>query len=215
MLAEVPRLRATLDSQGQELSRWKGQTTALQSKLDKIGSAPTQAPKPARDALRKTLPEIAAALDEVDPIEAAPTPPAAAPVAAAPAAPTPPRDVPESELKANELALDIARPTWFADMDSTDYKLWLGQQPAAKQALVMKTNDAKVIMGSLTEFDAYKSQLASAHETDAARARRIAAGLTPQGDGRRPGKKADPAAGLTPEQIEQQAMDAAFTGKSP
>jgi hypothetical protein len=211
MLADIPRLRSQVDSQGQELSRWKGQTAALQSKLDRV-NAPTA--KPARDALRSTLPEIAAALDEVDPIDdfapapaKAATDPTPAPAVAAASEPS------KKTASVDELALDLARPSWFTDLDSTDFKLWLATQPKDKQNEVLQTDSSRVIMAALNDFDSHKSQSASVQDTNAARARRIAAGLTPSGDGRRGNKQA--AANMTPEQIEAKAMEDAFNGRSP
>lgn len=190
LLATVPRLQTELES----LRRTAGMVPALQSKLDKLerGAAPPpqEATPPKRfekvESLRaQGLDEIADAMEEIAaamPGDKAAQPKAETPAPAAPAA-TPPAAAEDPVLR----ALDQVRPSWSQDLLSTDFGLWLTQQPAEIQREVTGTQDAGVILKHLASFDKHKQARPTAptpSPVQTVRHQRMSAAITPRGDGR-------------------------------
>jgi hypothetical protein len=194
LLARVPALEARLE----QTTRVANMVPALQSRLDKLNQhapATEQVPSKSRfakiDALRNDLPEIADALDEI---------------VAATHRPEPQGQQPEHQAEANphEEALSSVRPTWADDLTSADFQLWLAQQPRDFQAHVQATNKAGDILAALGRFDAFRAQTQTTRQLTQTRSTRMAAAVTPQGDGRR--QRAPVAA----EDEEEAAFSAAF-----
>lgn len=196
LLARVPALEARLE----QTTRVANMVPALQSRIDKMNQAAPpateQVPSKSRfakiDAIRAELPEIAEALDEiVNDRHPAPEPqrqPAADP----------------ADTNPQEEALTGVRPTWADDLVSSDFQLWLAQQPADYRAQVAGTSKAKDILTALGKFDAYRAQTQSTRTLNQTRSTRMAAAVTPQGDGRRMPSR------VAPEDEEEAAFAAAF-----
>lgn len=188
--APVRELIAEFGTVKHELKTVAGRNAALQRELDKLrntAAAPVAAPAPAvprakRDQVAQELPEVAEALDEVreyvDQMVKAKTteqqPPAA----------------PQGEADDPEIAvLNEERSTWAQDIQSTEFQLWLGRQPADYQNRVRTTTRAAVLVGALSKFDQFRSvvdtRMQAAAEAARKRQDRAAAAVTPQGSGAR------------------------------
>jgi len=89
------------------------------------------------------------------------------------------------EANPQEEALTSVRPTWADDLISSDFQLWLARQPRDYQAQVQNTSKAGDILQALGRFDAFRQQTTSTQQLNQSRATRMAAAVTPQGDGRR------------------------------
>lgn len=184
ILARVPQMEAELA----QTRRVANMVPALQSRLDKLAQTAAAEPAPARrlervQALRdQGLPEIADALEELaatmpqqgrdDDTGSSGVPQPAAPAAGAD---------PQMEV------LEQIRPTWGDDLNSTDFKLWLARQAPEYEHEVRSTTKATVILKALGNFDAFRQQITTnpAQQVAASRATRMAAAVTPQGEGRR------------------------------
>lgn len=184
LLARVPALEARLE----QTTRVANMVPALQSRIDKLNAQAAttdQAPAPRKyakvEALRNELPEIADALDEIvnDRQQPAPPPEPRQPVQPAPQTPQAPAADPHEE------ALTSVRPTWADDLTSADFQLWLARQPRDYRALVQNTSKAGDILQALGRFDAFRQQSTSTQQLNQNRTTRMAAAVTPQGDGRR------------------------------
>lgn len=188
LLAEVPSLRAENQSMRREL----GQVRALQREIEQIrramqpSAAPTPAPQaepkrgPKLSAIATDLPEVAEAIEELraEMQAAVPATPAPAPAPAPAAADDP--------VSAEERVLNRMRPTWGNDVQSVEFKLWLGTQPADYAQTVRTTGQADVLLEALQRHDAYRESLRSQQATlDNSRQRRIERAVTPRGEGRR------------------------------
>lgn len=195
LLGKVPALESELQS----LRRAAGMVPVLQSKLDRLErdrapapppqeATPAPTPRPKLEKLRADgLDDIADAVEEIaatiapraTPAPAAPEP---APTPAAPAAPQPQAD-PVLAL------LDDMRPTWAKDLDSTDFKLWLSQQPDTFQQEVRTTNSAKRMLDALGDFDRFQAQKTATPPPPppaqpSRQLQRMTAAMAPRGDGR-------------------------------
>lgn len=216
MLAIVPAQKALIEQQGSQLREAIGRIGALQSRFDKLSSqapaapAAPAAPSASRfekvEALRRSgLPEIADAFDEISAAM-----PSGGPAGAPPAAEKPPvAGPPPVALTPQEEMLTDMRPTWSEELVSTDFQLWLAAQPPAYREQVNSTNKPSVILRALEASAAAKGTQAPpppAPPGNDTRAQRIAAGVQPQGGGRRLGRSVP--AGEVDE--EQAAMDAVF-----
>lgn len=202
LLAAIPAMRA----EQERLTRMANMVPALQSRIDKMSQAPapvTETPSapaaPGRfakvEAIRRELPEIADALDEIaNDRHPAPAPPQT----------PPPQAPPPDATNPHEDALTSVRPQWADDLTSNDFQLWLVRQPREFQAQVQNTNKAGEILAALGKFDAFKAQTTSTQHLQQSRTTRMAAAVTPQGDGRRQRVAA------TPEDEEDAAFKAAF-----
>ncbi len=191
LLAAIPTMRAELET----VRRVANMVPALQSRLDKMHQQPATEQVPAsrskRDAIREDLPEIADALDELA---------ASMPQRQEPAAPAP---APAVQADPQEEVLSSVRPSWADDLNSSDYQLWLSTQPRDVQQRANTTTKAVEILATLTAFDAHRQQTQSTRQTNQSRATSMAAGVTPQGDGRRQSRAA-------PEDDEDAAFAAGF-----
>lgn len=181
LLARVPALEARLE----QTTRVANMVPALQSRLDKLNAqsaTPDQVPAGRKyakvEALRNELPEIAAALDEIA-SDRHPAPEAKQPESRQHEMPA------ASEANPQEEALTSVRPTWADDLISSDFQLWLARQPRDFQAQVQNTSKAGDILAALNRFDAFKAQTTSTQQLTQQRSTRMAAAVTPQGDGRR------------------------------
>lgn len=181
LLARVPALEARLE----QTTRVANMVPALQSRLDKLNAqaaTPDQVPAGRKyakvEALRNELPEIAAALDEIT-NDRHPAPVAQQPESRQPAMPA------ASEANPQEEALTSVRPTWADDLVSSDFQLWLARQPRDYQAQVQNTSKAGDILKALVRFDEFRQQTTSTQQLSQKRTTRMAAAVTPQGDGRR------------------------------
>lgn len=187
LLAAIPSIRSELET----VRRVANMVPALQSRLDKLNqpaAAATEQVPGAKsryakvEALRRELPEIAEALDEIANDRHGAPEPQGQPAPS----PTPPAQQAESP---HEKALTAVRPTWANDLMSSDFHLWLAQQPRQYQALVTGTDDAGDILHALGQFDQYRArttaQTTTREHLNQARSTRMAAAVTPQGDGRR------------------------------
>jgi hypothetical protein len=189
-LAEIPTLRHEVVS---NRGRIAGLNAALEEARSRAapaapvqappGPGPAPAPKNDRlEAIRGELPEVADAIESVvaEALQSrAPAPAAKAPAAAPAQAPAPAAD-PELDL------LDREHPGWAPKFDSTDFKLWLSQQPQAYQQEVMTTARSGVVITALTKFDKFQAEVAASAQVGNKRAVRMAAAATPQGSGVRP-----------------------------
>lgn len=201
LLATIPAMRA----EQEQLRRMANMVPALQSRLDKMiqPASPESPSAPAKsrfakvEALRNELPEIADALDEIandrHPAPAANQP---EPRQQAPAQP---------QASPEERTLTIARPTWADDLTSSDFQLWLVRQPKDFQAQVQQTSEPGEILAALARYDANKSRTTPTQQLNQTRTSRMAAAVTPQGDGRRQPSRA------VPEDEEEAAFAAAFS----
>ena len=205
LLGKIPTLETVTNEAMQRARTAEGRAAALQSRLDKMSNGNTaaeQAPaRPQRNriqALRdQGLPEIADALEEL--ADAIPTKPAKADedqgkAQEAQQTPTKTDDDPQT------IALTIARPNWATEVVSSDFALWLTTQPAEFQQRIARTDKASDLMNALTAFDQRPKP-----QPTAPRASRMAAGVTPTGDGRRPAAR-----GRTEDVDEDAAMEAGF-----
>ena len=181
LLARVPALEARLE----QTTRVANMVPALQSRIDKLNSqAATTDQVPAQrkfakvEALRNELPEIADALDEIA-NDRHPAPAEQQPQQRQPVMPA------ASEANPQEEALTSVRPTWADDLISSDFQLWLARQPRDYQAQVQNTSKAGDILQALVRFDAFRQQTTSTQQLSQQRTTRMAAAVTPQGDGRR------------------------------
>lgn len=203
LLAEIPTLRSRTEQAELRAREAVGRTSALQSRLDKLNANPAADQAPAKprfakvEALREQgLPEIADALEEIASAnEQART--AEQPAAQERAA----TDTATDELTPDEMALQIARPTWATDLTGTDFQLWLARQPREYQQRIQSTDKAAEIMGALTQFD--EARKAPPPPRNA----RMAAGVTPAGDGRRGAPR-----GQVQAMTEDEAFEAGFKG---
>lgn len=200
LLARVPALEARLE----QTTRVANMVPALQSRLDKLNmptAATDQAPAGRKfakvEALRHELPEIADALDEIVNDRRAPE------VVDRPAQPAPAARAP-AEVSPHEEALTSVRPNWANDLTSADFQLWLARQPRDYQAHVQSTSKSGPILEALGKFDSFRAQTTSTQQLNQNRTVRMAAAITPQGDGRRQRPVA------SNEDVEEAAMAAAF-----
>ena len=183
ILARVPQMEAELA----QTRRVANMVPALQSRLDKLAQTAAADPAPARrlervQALRdQGLPEIADALEEL----AATMPQGRDDGAAASGVPQPAAAAAGADPQ--QEVLDQVRPTWGDDLSSADFQLWLARQAPEYRADVQNTTKATVILKALGSFDAFRQQTATnpAQQVAATRATRMAAAVTPQGEGRR------------------------------
>ena len=81
--------------------------------------------------------------------------------------------------------MTLARPNWADDLMSTDFQLWLTRQPRDFQAQVQQTYEPGDLLAALSRFDASKSKPTPSQQLNQTRTNRMAAAVTPQGDGRR------------------------------
>lgn len=205
LLATIPAMRTEIET----TRRMANMVPALQSRIDKLSQpVPATAPEavtPSKgrfakvEAIRNELPEIADALDE---IANAHLQGREQPHQAKPAAQT--EVPPPAEKSPHEDALDSVRPTWSDELMSSDFQLWLTQQPADFQNMVARTNKAGDILTALKKFDGFKAQTTSTQQLNQTRTGRMAAAVVPQGDGRRQRVAA------TPEDEEEAAFAAGF-----
>lgn len=182
LLAEIPALRSRTEMAEQRARESVGRVGALQREFQKLNGqtaaddAPAATPSKT-DALRAAgLPEIADAIEEVRAMaKPEPTATQAAPAEAA--------DDPHQKF------LDEMRPTWVSELTSADFTLWLQTQPREFAQQVAATDNAAVILRALSQFDGRQKAQPTNSPPPAAPATnqrtRLAAGLTPQGDGRR------------------------------
>lgn len=185
MLADYQRMRVEFDG----LKRTAGQVPALQARLDKMATAAPPPPAEAAprrklekvEALRaQGLPEIADALEE---LSAALPETKAPPTASEPEKKaSPPADNANVDMQTE--MLDEIRPGWADTVFSNDYSLWLASQPAEFSQKVRTASKASVILDSLTKFDQWKARTQITQQAASDRQRRMAAAVTPRGDGR-------------------------------
>lgn len=205
LLAKIPVLENQTNEAMQRARTAEGRAGALQSRLDKMNqsTAATEAPAKSRfekvQALRdQGLPEIADAIEELAE-HAIPARQEARTEAVDMATP---QTGAEEESDPQVIALNIARPTWWADVESADFKLWLTTQPAEYQQRVQSTGQAKDLLSALEAFDQRKKPAGG----NTTRTTRMAAGLTHAGDGRRTAPR-----GRAEELDEDAAMEAGFS----
>jgi hypothetical protein len=205
VLASVPRMATELET----LRRSAGMVPALQSKIDRLEagakatSTVTPPTEPKRftkvEKLREELPDIAEALDEIA---------AALPSMTAPKAEDLNKGAPEVKSPESDPAieaLDEVRPEWAKDLFSTECQLWMSRLPADRQQEIRSTNRPGVILNALKEFDAHTSRQQTAQQSNNDRQRRMAAAVTPRGDGR--------ASRATAVDDEDADMEAGFYGR--
>ena len=208
LLAEIPTLRATAETAVRQAKESAGRVASLQSRLDKLNANPAAEQAPAKpryakvEALREQgLPEIADALEEIasanEQARASEQTDQPA-VAAAPAAA-------DDTLTPDEMALQIARPTWATDLTGTDFQLWLSRQPREYQQRIHSTDKAAEIMGALNQFD--QAQRAQPRTPQQQRTTRMATAVLPSGDGRRGAPR-----GQAQAMTEDEAFEAGFKG---
>lgn len=191
VLAELPTLRHEAESNRGRVAALNRTLEETRAELTRVKTAPTPPPEPPRsdklDKVRGELPEVAEAIEDyfAKMTKAAAPPQQAAP--AAPAAPVqspapPPATDPELELLNKEYA------GWDKKIDSTDFKLWLGRQPAEYQQEVMRTQRSGVLITAMNRFDrdvgGAQATAQPASKVTQQRAGRIAAAVTPQGAAR-------------------------------
>lgn len=200
LLARVPALEARLE----QTTRVANMVPALQSRLDKLSQpapATEQVPGKSRfakvEAIRHELPEIADALDEIANATTRTTEPQRQ------ATPTPQQPTQAQESQA-ERALSAVRPQWANELTSSDFTLWLDRQEQGFKQRVKGTDDAGDILEALGRFDQYRAQTNNHRQLNQTRTTRMAAAVTPQGDGRRQ------RAQVQPEDEEEAAFAAAF-----
>lgn len=187
LLAEIPTLRATAETAVRQAKESAGRVASLQSRLDKLNANPAADQAPAKprfakvEALREQgLPEIADALEEIAAATTTAEKTRAPDSTADPAGAAETTPVDDS-LTPDEMALQIARPTWATDLTGTDFQLWLARQPREYQQRIQSTDKAAEIMEALTQFDAFKKAPPSGSQRGA----RMAAAVQPTSDGRR------------------------------
>lgn len=216
MLGDYQRLKTEFT----EIRRVAGMVPGLQRELDRLKNTVTPpAPKP--DASRRFqtveklreegLDDIAAALDEIG--AAIPQPSASPP----PAAPV--KDA--SDADAADAQLASVRPTWQQDLTSTEFLLWLSQQPAGFQNEMRSTADPDVIVKGLKQYDAFvatalhgggsntspKAPAAPPPQSGSRTQRLAAAAAAPRGVSRTPVRTADV-------DDEEADMEAGLTGRA-
>lgn len=200
---EVRRLLADSARMSREFEgtrRLAGMVPALQRKIDQLERAAQQpaaptaappAPAPPRfekvAALREQgLPEIADALEE---LASALPPKTKAPEPKAPAAPQAqaPSQAPAAPdlVAAAEETLANVRPGWEREVLSDEFQLWLSRQPAEYQAEVASTDKAWVILKSLEQWRPSKARTPQPPPAPNPQRARMAAAVTPRGDGQR------------------------------
>lgn len=209
LLAEIPSLRNRTEQAELRAKEAVGRTSALQSRVDKMNAgAPAAEPAPAKPTFKKVqelrdqgLPEIADALEEIAAHNQTVREPEPKPAdhGAQPGAS-------ESTFTPDEIALQIARPTWAEDLTGTDFQLWLTRQPKDYQQRIAATDKAAEIMGALKEFDQARKAPPLPNNTQQ-RTTRMAAGVLPNGDGRRSAPR-----GQVQAMTEDEAFEAGFKG---
>jgi len=182
LLAEVPRMRTEVEG----LRRTAGMVPALQSQIDKLKSGREAAPSsetaqpaarfPKVEKVREELPDYAEALDEV--IQAFDS------QRAATNAPQPPTTTDADPTDSILEALDEVRPGWAETLFSTDCQLYLSSLPPERQHEVKSTSRPGVMLRFLNEFEAARAKTQSTQQLSSDRSRRMAAAVTPRGDGR-------------------------------
>ena len=190
LLAEIPTLRTRTETAERKAMEFGGRVASLQSKFDRMAAPPAAAPAPAAlavnpkvQALRdQGLDEIADAIEAVAPKPQQEPPPAPAPTRTAQAAPPAMDESPEFKT------LTKLRPNWADEVSGSDYVLWLNRQPAAYRQQVETSSDPADVLLSLQDFDKHRGSTATQPPPPPpanTRQTRLAAGLTPQGDGKR------------------------------
>lgn len=183
MLADYQRTKVEIES----LRRTAGQVPALQARIDKLTA--TQPPATAADKPRfekvaklreEGLPEIADALDEL----ASALPPKSEPAAAPQDKTTTESPADDPVVDAQMEVLDEVRPGWADLVFGNEFQLWLSTQPPQKQAEVRGASKAKVILAAIKDFEQQQAQKQQTQQASDARTRRMAAAVTPRGDGR-------------------------------
>lgn len=206
LLANIPALEQRVQAAETNFRAAQGRVASLQSRFDKLMQPKVEeAPGTQRsrfqavEAIRQELPEIAAAFDELTAAQ--------------------PKEQPQPEVKPEPVQSDEQpsdpqieflngeRPTWGDDVSSSDFQLWLAQQPPQYRQAVVNSDKAKDILAALRQFDTYRSSLKSAQQTNATRSTRMAGAVTPQGDGRRPERV------MSDEDAEDAAFRAGFAGR--
>lgn len=203
LLAEIPTLRSRTEQAELRAREAVGRTSALQSRLDKLNANPAADQAPAKprfakvEALREQgLPEIADALEEIASAnEQARTPQDQQPAPGGAAAAV------DDSLTPDEMALQIARPTWATDLTGTEFQLWLARQPRDYQQRIHSTDKAAEIMDALNQFDQARKAPPQPRNT------RMAAAVAPSGDGRRGAQR-----GQAQAMTEDEAFEAGFKG---
>lgn len=206
MLGDYQRLKTQFD----EVRRVAGMVPSLQRELDKLKN--TVAPPPKADAPRRFqavdklreegLDDIAAALDEISAAIPQPSP--------SPSPNAPAKDAPDADSA--DAKLDSVRPTWQQDLTSTEFLLWLSQQPAGYQNEMRTTADPEVIVKGLERFDKFAATTAAKSPAPSpaatARNQRLAAvAAAPRGVSRAPVRTADV-------DDEEADMEAGLTGRA-
>lgn len=192
ILARVPQLEAELA----QTRRVANMVPALQSRMDKLTQHAAASGAPAKPRLERVaalrdqgLPEIADALEE---LAAATMPQGRDDDAGATGGQTTHANTADADPQ--QEMLDELRPTWGDDLSSSDFQLWLARQTPEYRQEVQSTGKATVILKALSTFDAFRQQtgaptgasnLNPVQQVSAARSTRMAAAVTPQGDGRR------------------------------
>lgn len=205
LLASVPRMATELET----LRRSAGMVPALQSKIDRLEagakatSTVTPPPEPKRftkvEKLREELPDIAEALDEI----AAAFPTTTPKPEDVTEAPTPGAKTTESDPAIE--ALDEVRADWAQTLFGTECQLWMSRLPPERQREIKTTNRPGVILKALNEFDSFQARQQTAQQSNTDRQRRMAAAVTPRGDGR--------ASRATAVDDEDADMEAGFYGR--
>jgi hypothetical protein len=180
MLADYQRTKVEIEG----LRRTAGQVPALQARLDKLTAAsagPAKADEPAKPRFEKLaklrgdgLDEIADAIEEVAGELRKPEP-ASEPVKSQDAT---------VDVDAQTEVLDEVRPDWADLVFGNDFQLWLASQPAQYQQEIRSASRAKVILGAITKFEQTKAKTQQVQQSTDSRTRRMAAAVTPRGDGR-------------------------------
>lgn len=182
MLADYQRTKVDIEN----LRRTAGQVPALQARLDKLAAhqPPPAADKPRFEKVAKLrdegLPEIADALEEL----ASALPPKSEPAPAPDSATTTETPAKVASVDDQLEVLDEVRPGWSDIVFGNGFQLWLSTQTPQKQAEVRGASKAKVILSALKEFDQHQARTQQVQQTSDARTRRMAAAVTPRGDGR-------------------------------
>lgn len=191
LLAEIPTLRTRTETAERKAMEFGGRVASLQSKFDRMTASPAAAPAPAAPAVNpkvqalrdQGLDEIADAIEAVAPKPQQEPPPAPAPTRTAQAAPPAMDESPEFKT------LTKLRPNWADEVSGSDYVLWLNRQPAAYRQQVETSSDPADVLLSLQDFDKHRGSTATPPPPPPppsnTRQTRLAAGLTPQGDGKR------------------------------
>lgn len=181
MLADYQRTKIELD----QIKRHVGQVQTLQSRVDKLLSHQAPPPKAEPPRFEKVarlrdegLPEIADALEEL--ASALPQPKNAEPAQPDNATTTDATAAVDTQME----VLDEVRPGWADLVFGNDFQLWLSTQPAPYQAEVRGASKAKVILSAITKYEQAQARTTQHQQASEARSRRMAAAVTPRGDGR-------------------------------